>query len=154
MIVENLSRSQCEAVLSVNHTADLACVRDNRPYVVPISYAFSGSSIYSFSLDGRKIAWMRENKFVSLLVVDHGYGGSWKSVVVSGIFEEFTDNAYFKWDNDFAWKALSKRPHWWDPGSLKPDGEPKSVPVHYIYYSIRIEALTGRSASNHSSAVK
>ena len=129
MILDELSRADCEAVLSANHTASLACVRDGRPYVVPISYAFSVGFIYSFSLEGQKIAWMRGNPSVSLLLVDHGSGGTWKSVVVTGSFEAFTKAPYFDNENDFAWKALSNRAEWWNPGSLKPVGHPQAETV-------------------------
>ena len=50
----------------------------------------------------------------------------WKSVLVSGSFEEFTKAPYFDNENDFAWKALSKRAGWWEPGSLQPVGQPQA----------------------------
>lgn len=150
MIIENLSPEKCAAVLSANHTASLACVRDGRPYLVPISYAYSQGFIYSFSLEGQKTIWMRDNASVSLLVVDHGAGRAWKSVIVEGTFEEFPDDRYFEHERDVAWKALSKRADWWDPGSLKLAREGGSAPADYIYYSIRIDAMTGRVARDEA----
>lgn len=146
MIIETLSPEDCAIVLAANHTAGLACARDGHPYVVPVSYAFSGGFIYSFSREGQKIEWMRGNPFVSLLVVDHDSGGTWKSVVVSGSFEEFTKAPYFDNENDFAWKALRRRTDWWGPGSLRPVGHEEAGTVSYIYYCIRIEEMTGRAA--------
>lgn len=144
MILEQLTRAQCEALLSAHHGASLACVRDGRPYLVPVTYAFSGGVIYSFSLEGQKLQWMRANPSVSLLVVEHGPGATWQSVVVTGLFEEFTKDPYFEGDNDFAWKALSKQADWWNPGSLKPAGH--SQLGGYIYYCIRVDQMTGRAA--------
>lgn len=144
MSLHELTRPQCEALLSAHHVASLSCVKDGRPYVVPVTYAFSGGVLYSFSREGQKLDWMRANPSVSLLVVEHGQGATWKSVVVTGSFEEFTKDPYFDGDNDFAWKALSKKADWWSPGSLKPEGYPE-VDAGYIYYCIHIEKITGRA---------
>ena len=108
MSLQQLTLPQCETLLSAHHIASLSCVKDGRPYVVPVSYAFSGGFIYSFSREGQKLDWMRANPSVSLLVVDHGSGSTWNSVVVTGSFEEFTKDHYFDDDNDFAWKALEQ----------------------------------------------
>lgn len=140
-------------MLSANHAASLACVHDNRPYVVPISYAFDRTFIYSFSREGKKLAFMTENKSISLHVVEHRSETEWKSVVVDGAFEEFTADPYFDHENDYAWKALQKRADWWEPGSLKPVDGMGTSPVAYIYYCIRIEAMTGRAARDDTSAI-
>ena len=65
-----------------------ACARDNRPYVVPITFAFADNNIYSFSLIGQKIEWMRKNPEVCVQVGDFREGREWKSVVAYGVFEE------------------------------------------------------------------
>lgn len=146
MIIETLSPKDCATILSANNSASLACAHDGRPYNVPISYAFADGSIYSFSPEGQKIDWMRSNSFVSLLVVDHGLGGTWKSVVVSGSFEEFTEAPCFDNETDFAWQVLSKRADWWNPGSFTLAPRPQSETVKYVYYCIRIDEMTGRAA--------
>ena len=59
MIVKELTEQECANILTASSLGHLACVRDNRPYVVPITFAFADNCIYSFSLIGQKIEWMR-----------------------------------------------------------------------------------------------
>lgn len=145
MIIATLSPEECATILAANHTASLACVHDNRPYVVPITYAYANGFLYSFSREGQKLAWMRDNTSVSLLIVERGVHNRWKSVVVSGTFEEFSADPHFDYDNDFAWKALKTRADWWEPGSLKPGDADANATASYTYYCIHIVEVTGRS---------
>ena len=41
MFVQEMTRQECIAVVSAGRLGRLACARDNRPYVVPIYYAFA-----------------------------------------------------------------------------------------------------------------
>ncbi|MES1248291.1 MAG: pyridoxamine 5'-phosphate oxidase family protein [Actinomycetota bacterium] len=56
-------------------------------YVVPIIYAWDGEHIYVQSIEGRKIAMMRENGTVCF-EVDEYERGNWRSVIVDGEYEE------------------------------------------------------------------
>jgi nitroimidazol reductase NimA-like FMN-containing flavoprotein (pyridoxamine 5'-phosphate oxidase superfamily) len=66
----------------------LACCIDNQPFVVPIYYVLKNTYLYSFSMPGKKVDIMRQNPRVSLLVEEIAEGGTWKSVIAAGHFEE------------------------------------------------------------------
>ena len=68
MLVKEMTQEECIAVVSNGRMGNLACARDNRPYVVPIYYAFSENHLYSFSMPGQKIDWMRSNPRVCVQV--------------------------------------------------------------------------------------
>ena len=144
MIVKELTERECAAVLTASSLGHLACARDNRPYVVPITFAFADNNIYSFSLIGQKIEWMRKNPEVCVQVGDFRQGREWRSVVAYGVFEELLDRIGSKRERDHAWSLLSKHANWWEPGGLKPITAPMT-PSH-LFYRIRIEKLTGRHA--------
>ena len=88
MNISEMTQQECTAMLKSARLGRLACVRDNRPYVVPIHFAFGDNFIFSFSLPGKKVEWMRENPHVCLQVDDVGGVHGWKSVVVDGLFED------------------------------------------------------------------
>ena len=144
MIVKELTEQECANILAANNMGHLACASDNRPYVVPVTFAFADNYIYSFSLTGQKIEWMRANSHVCLQVDDFGQDRGWKSVVVYGVFEELPDRIGSKRERDHAWSLLSKHANWWEPGGLKPVMGPGAS--RHLFYRIRIERLTGRQA--------
>lgn len=143
MIIKELTRQECTAILLESRLGHLACVNDNRPYVVPVTFAFADNQIYGFSMIGQKIEWMRKNPEVCLQVDDFKDGREWKSVVVQGVYEELPDRIGSKRERDHAWSLLSKHANWWEPGGLKPI--PASGTQH-VFYRIRIETVTGRHA--------
>jgi nitroimidazol reductase NimA-like FMN-containing flavoprotein (pyridoxamine 5'-phosphate oxidase superfamily) len=144
MIVKELTEHECTNLLREAKLGHLACASANRPYVVPITFAFADKYIYSFSLIGQKIEWMRRNPDVCLQVDDFEESRGWKSVVVYGVFEELPDRIGSKRERDHAWSLLNKHATWWEPGGLKPvTAAPASS---HLFYRIRIERLTGRQA--------
>jgi nitroimidazol reductase NimA-like FMN-containing flavoprotein (pyridoxamine 5'-phosphate oxidase superfamily) len=145
MKVREMERQDCIATISRSGVGRLACVRDNRPYVVPISYAYDDNCLYSFSLEGQKIDWMRDNPAVCVLVDEISTRQEWRSVVVDGRFEELPEATEWK-HRAQAWSLLqSRNPIWWVPGSSKPTQKPAKGPPH-LFYRIRIEGVTGRQA--------
>ena len=79
MIIKELTEQECTAVLRASSLGYLACAKDGRPYVVPITFAFADHGIYSFSMLGQKIEWMRENPQVCLQVGDFDAGRDGKA---------------------------------------------------------------------------
>ncbi|OBZ93300.1 hypothetical protein ADU59_22915 [Pararhizobium polonicum] len=148
MIVKDMSSENCADVLSRGHIAHLACARDNRPYVVPIQYVFESPSLYSFSMPGQKIDWLRTNPNVCVQVGEIKDNEDWQSVVVEGRYEEFPDDAQWHDERLHAWSLLEKRASWWEPGALKPGaaatGEKAMAPV---FFTIHIDSVTGRQSS-------
>ena len=146
MIVKDLSRAECLELVAASHTARLACSLDGQPYVVPITVAFDDSFLYSFSMPGQKVDWMRANPKVCVLIEDHRQRSEWRSVVVYGTFEELPDKIGFKRERDRAWEMLQQHANWWEPGGLKPVPGPMVSASTHLFYRIAIDRMTGRQA--------
>jgi nitroimidazol reductase NimA-like FMN-containing flavoprotein (pyridoxamine 5'-phosphate oxidase superfamily) len=58
------------------------------PYVVPVNYLYLDETIYLHSLPGKKLDAMRENNKICLQVEKIEDSCRWRSVIVSGEFEE------------------------------------------------------------------
>lgn len=144
MVITELSQSQCTEMLAVSRMARLACARDGQPYIVPVTIAFAQHSVYSFSLPGQKIDWMRENPKVCLQIDEFGQNGAWRSVIVNGRFEELPDRIGSKLEREHASSLLSKHANWWEPGGFKPVAS--AVPAEHLFYKIHVDAVTGRQA--------
>ncbi|CCV15109.1 pyridoxamine 5'-phosphate oxidase family protein [Mesorhizobium sp. STM 4661] len=159
MNIREMTREECTAMLKSARLGRLGCVRDNRPYVVPIHFAFGDNFIFSFSLLGKKVEWMRVNPRVCLQVDDVGNVHGWKSVVVDGVFEDLPNapalnpaapaidqqGAVSDHEREFAWSLLQKHANWWEPGSLNLGGTPVPAGSH-LFYQIKIETISGRQA--------
>ncbi|MCT9000155.1 pyridoxamine 5'-phosphate oxidase family protein [Chelativorans intermedius] len=142
-----LSQEECKDVLAKNRIGRLACARDNRPYVVPIHYAYSDGCLYAFSLPGRKIDWMRANPRACVLVEEAGKGRQWRTVLAEGRYEELPDRIGHKRQRDHAWSLLSKHADWWEPGGRKPVNPPLTAYQPELFFRIVIETMSGRRAT-------
>ena len=143
MVIVELDRATCMALLQRSRIGRLACVKDGQPYVVPISFAADGGYLYGFSLIGRKVEWMRENAKVCVQVDELEHPRKWRSVVVYGRYEELLDRIGTKVQRDRAWSLLSRHAQWWEPGGLKPVAD---APTPHLFYRIAIDEITGRQA--------
>jgi len=131
-------------VLARTHLGRLACARGMQPYVVPIHFAYQNNWLYSFSVLGQKIDWMRANPLVCVEAAQMRRE-LWATVVVFGRYEELCDTPEFRSERTFAFNLLQHRAMWWEHGGVKkmPGGTPPTVPV---FYRIKIEQITGRCA--------
>jgi len=145
-MIARLNKSECIDVIKLNRLGRLACSSGDQPYVVPIYYSFAGQHIYSFTMPGQKLNWMRANPRVCLLVDESGEG-AWRSVVAIGTFEELPDSVGYKREREHAWQLLSQHANWWEPGSLRPD--PAAISDHspHVFYRVFLGELSGRSAN-------
>ena len=143
MIITDMDRSECMALLHEARFGRLACAKDGQPYVVPISFAVDGNDLYSFSSTGQKVEWMRANPKACVQADVFDLGGEWRSVVAYGRYEELPDRIGSKIQRERAWSLLSQRANWWEPGSSKPIDE---APTGRLFYRIAIENVTGRRA--------
>lgn len=151
MIVRELNRGECAAIVSASRLARLACARDGQPYVVPIHYAFADDCLYSFSMPGLKIDWMRQNPLVCLQIDNLGSSRNWHSVIVYGRYEELPDRIGTKRERDHAWSLLEKHANWWEPGGLKPVPQPMATASTHLFYRIRIASMSGRQGIDEAS---
>lgn len=146
MLVRTLSTLECTKILTANRVGRLACSKDGQPYIVPIYFAHADNHLYAFSMPGKKIDWMRSNPLVSAQVDERGTGRGWKSVIVSGRYEELPDRIGHKAQRDHAWTVLSKHTDWWEPGALKPEIPVVADYLPHVFFRISIAEISGREA--------
>lgn len=146
MIIQEMNLQDCTALVSRCRLGRLGCVKDGRPYIVPISYAFKDNHLYSFSMEGQKVDWMRANPAVCVLVDEISSPQSWQSVHVEARFEELTEASHWE-QRANAWSLLqSRNPIWWVPGSCKPAQGRASKRTGHLFYRLNLLRLTGRRA--------
>lgn len=86
-----LTLEEIEEMLGRVGMGRIACSLDDRPYVVPISYAYVDGAIYGYSAVGRKIRIMREQPLACFEVEEIEGPTTWRSVIVEGQYEELVD---------------------------------------------------------------
>ncbi|MEY9784002.1 pyridoxamine 5'-phosphate oxidase family protein [Sinorhizobium fredii] len=146
MLIKELSRHECNSVVEAAHVARLACCKEGRPYIVPVTYAYTGNCLYCFSMPGQKIDWMRANPHVCLQVDEFSGERRWKSVLVFGHYQELSQEGRWQREYMHAWSLLESRPNWWEPGGLKPAPQGVAAASPHIFFSVDIEEMTGRAA--------
>lgn len=88
-----LSPDEIEEMLRRHQVGRIACSANDRPYVVPINYAYDGECIYGYSALGRKITIMREQPLVCFEIDEIAGPSNWRSVIAEGLYEEVRDEA-------------------------------------------------------------
>ncbi|ULJ76475.1 pyridoxamine 5'-phosphate oxidase family protein [Rhizobium gallicum] len=129
-------------LISEHRVARLGCCRDNQPYVVPIYYVRAEDQIFSFSMPGRKIEFMRSNPFVCIEIEHFADQHRWRCVVIEGRYREFHEDA----EKKHAWGILNVYNDWWEPGALNWGAEEKPSGYLPIFFAISMDKVTGREA--------
>ncbi len=89
--IHHLDPDGIETLLAESIVGRIACnAPGERPYLVPLAYAYDGESVYAISGPGRKLDLMRADPRVSFEVDRVDRSDSWQSVVAEGEFEEVT----------------------------------------------------------------
>lgn len=146
MIINEMTREEINALLGRAKVGHLACVKDNRPYIVPLSFAYNSVFLYSFTTLGRKVEWMRENPHVCVEFDEIDSTNRWQSVVVTGLYEELPGDPSHIDARNTAHNVLSKSAEWWDPGYAKTVIRDKERPQEPVFFRISILELTGHKA--------
>ena len=68
----------------------LGCARDNRPYVLPMHFAYDADDIYFITTEGMKTNYIAANPQVCLQVEEVQDSSHWQSVMVNGHAEQVT----------------------------------------------------------------
>jgi nitroimidazol reductase NimA-like FMN-containing flavoprotein (pyridoxamine 5'-phosphate oxidase superfamily) len=145
VLIHELTAKQCREELARTDLCRLACSHGNQPYVVPMYFVFDDEDIYSFSMLGRKIEWMRQNPLVCLEVERVVSAIEWTSVLVFGRYDELRETGE-PGGRKHAHELLQRRAMWWEPGAAamaKRADEASSPPV---FFRIRIERISGHRA--------
>jgi nitroimidazol reductase NimA-like FMN-containing flavoprotein (pyridoxamine 5'-phosphate oxidase superfamily) len=139
MHVRKMTTRECWSTLSAARLGRLACALEDQPYIVPISFVVDAESVYSFSMPGQKIEWLRSNPRACLQVDDIRSCERWTSVVARGLYEELSTSPA----REEAHALLQRSALWWEPGAVPMEaaaaqaGDP-------IFYRLQVEELTGR----------
>jgi uncharacterized protein len=83
MLITKMRSRECRELVTRLGFGRLACVSNNRPYIVPIYFSYDADCLYCFSTLGRKIEWMRENPLVCVEVDEIVAHDNWVSVLLS-----------------------------------------------------------------------
>jgi uncharacterized protein len=149
MIVTEMTPNECRAALAQTGFGRLACARDNQPYIVPICFALDAEYLYSFSIAGRKIEWMRDNPRVCLEIDSVKSWQDWTSVVAFGRYEELPDTPDWEAERGRAHSLLRQRAMWWQPASVAILDRAKDLFVP-VFFRVIIESLTGHRGLSES----
>ena len=172
MVIHEMTRAECLAVISGGRLARLGCARDNQPYVVPIYYAYErtpdgGPVLYAFTTAGRKVEWMRANPRVCVEWDAVARYDRWTSVVAYGEYEELpprggrpegrpperatVESGPGEEDGEWvkATELLREHATWWQPAGAAyaaRNHRGPDEPFRAIYYRLRIDRVTGHRA--------
>lgn len=83
-----LENEAIEALLHRQFVGRIGCHDEGMTYVVPISYAYDGNSVYGRTFEGMKLRMMRKNPSICFEVDDTRNLSEWQSVIAWGEFEE------------------------------------------------------------------
>ena len=143
MLIEELTHSECSAMLARAGIARLACAVDNQPYVVPIHVDFADGFVYCSSMMGQKINWMRLNPHVCLEVEEFTGPKQWETLIVFGEYEELPDKPEYAYQRGVAERLFQRHPMWWEPASVALAGHPHR---RLILFRIVVARMSGRRA--------
>lgn len=88
--IVDLGNEEINDLLQHVNFGHLGLCRNNRPYVVPIHFAFGKPGIYFYTTEGLKTEIIDDNPTVCLQVEDITDRENWKSVIITGQAERLT----------------------------------------------------------------
>ena len=147
MLITKMRSRECRDMFVRLGFGRLACVSNNRPYIVPIYFSYDADCLYCFSTLGRKIEWMRENPLVCVEVDEIRAHDNWVSVVAFGHYVEISNAREDAKGREYVRSLLQKRSLWWQSGYTASQIRRKPKPAVPVFYCILIEEMTGVRAS-------
>lgn len=92
-MIGTMTADEIEATLRRSRLGRIGCCANDRPYVVPITYAYDDGFVYAYSSLGRKIEIMREQPLICFEVEEIDGPSSWRCVIAEGEYEEICDES-------------------------------------------------------------
>lgn len=89
--IEEMGLGEMKRVLERVGYGHLGCIRDHRPYVVPINYAYHDPYLYIYTTEGMKTEFITENSEVCLQVEEVHDARHWRSVIATGHAKRLTE---------------------------------------------------------------
>ncbi|AAK65067.1 pyridoxamine 5'-phosphate oxidase family protein (plasmid) [Sinorhizobium meliloti] len=80
---------------------------------------------------------------MSLQIAEFASNRQWKSVVVTGRYQELPATQGCHHERIHAWSLREKKPNWWKPGGHKPVAKPSA----HIFVCVVMDEIAGRAAS-------
>lgn len=151
-MINRLTPEEVENVLKENKLGRIGCGHGNEIYIVPTHYVYDGRDIIAHSFEGKKIDLMRRNPEVCFEVDEVKDFSNWKSVIVWGMYQEFTRerDRYYALQL-FADKMLQAKMNIHDNGEedFEPQYQDNFVgKIKPVFYRIVPAKKTGRYESN------
>jgi nitroimidazol reductase NimA-like FMN-containing flavoprotein (pyridoxamine 5'-phosphate oxidase superfamily) len=138
--VEEMGAGEMRAMLGRLGYGHLGCARDNRPYVMPIHYAYENPDIYIFTTEGMKTEFIAANPEVCLQVEEVDDPTNWKSVIATGKAERLTDQGEIK----RAMQSITKNNPTLTPALNKMWIDSWGRASHITLYRIHPDIISGR----------
>ena len=138
--VEDMAPAEMHALLQRGNFGHLGCARNNRPYVVPMHYAYDGKDLFFFTTQGMKTQFIDANPQVCLQVEEITDGTQWRSVMVIGQAEQITGNK----EMQEAMKLITERNPSLTPAISATQLDAWGRGVDIALYRIRPEMIDGR----------
>ncbi len=138
--VEEMEVQEVRALLQRAGYGHLGCARDNRPYVMPIHYAYEDPDIYIFTTEGMKTEFIAANPEVCLQVEEVAGPTDWQSVIATGKAERLTAQA----EIEHAMQFITKNNPTLTPALNKLGIDPQGRAGHITLYRIHPDTISGR----------
>ena len=147
-MIGNLTKSQIENILQSQSICHLSCSDGQKPYVVPVTYAYDGNYIYIQTRDGKKMKMIRKNPNVCIQVEIMSSMSNWQSVIANGKAEELKEEeaiaARKKLFNKVLTLLTSATVHKFEHSGNHESLIDDSNRVKSVMLRIKIKELTGR----------
>jgi nitroimidazol reductase NimA-like FMN-containing flavoprotein (pyridoxamine 5'-phosphate oxidase superfamily) len=131
-----LTDREIDDLLRTSRLGRIACTANDRPYLIPISYAYDGEDIYCSSVYGRKIQVMREQPLVCFEVEAIENESSWKCVIAEAVYEELNDRN----EREAAMAQLAPADSRFVPRSM-------DASARLVVFRLRVTSTSGRFES-------
>lgn len=138
--VEDMAPAEMHALLQRESFGHLGCARGNRPYVVPMHYAYDGKELYFFTTQGMKTQFIDANPQVCLQVEEITDSTHWRSVMVIGKAEQITRDE----EMEKAMKLITERNPSLTPAISATEVDALGRAVDIALYHITPELIDGR----------
>lgn len=142
--VEDMSTAEMHALLQRQSFGHLGCARDNRPYVVPMHYAYDGKELYFLTTQGMKTQYIDTNRQVCLQVEEIKDSTRWRSVMVTGRATEITS----KEETQRAMQIITERNPSLTPAISATQLDSIGRAVDIALYRITPEIIDGRQTKD------
>jgi len=87
-----MSAAEIDDFILVQKIGRIGCHVDGVTYVVPVIFAWDTDAFYIYTTEGQKVSMMRQNSSVCFEIDEYLVDGSWRSVIVQGVYEELHDD--------------------------------------------------------------